>query len=115
MGTNYSVGTLTKHGPHICHLEVTEVLLHGDPRKGFGITLDSGGHLQEELLDPPIISHIEPKSPAERCGVLQEGDRVLAINGQYLEHRTLQEALDMLNETPTKVIVTVEFEVAGGC
>ncbi|ELU00765.1 hypothetical protein CAPTEDRAFT_224220 [Capitella teleta] len=112
MGTNYSTATLTKHGPHVCHQEVTEVLIHGDPQKGFGLTLDSGGHLQEELIDPPIISHIEPKSSAERCGVLQEGDRVLAINGQYLEHRSLQEALEMLNELRSKVIITVEFDVA---
>jgi hypothetical protein len=65
MSTNYSA-TLTRHGAHVCHSEVTEVLLHGDPLKGFGITLDSGGHLQEELVDPPVISHIEARSAAER-------------------------------------------------
>ena len=45
--------------------------------------------------------------------MLQEGDRVLAINGQYLENRTLDEAEHLLSETGMKVRLHVEFDVAG--
>ena len=47
-----------------------------------------------------------------RCGVLQEGDRVLAINGQLLENKTLEEANAMLQDSP-KVTLLVEVDVAG--
>lgn len=50
-----------------------------------------------------------------RCGVLQEGDRVLAINGQYLEGRTMDEIREMIEESGVKMLLLVEFNVAGSC
>ena len=48
-----------------------------------------------------------------RCGVLQEGDRVLAINGQYLENKTLHEANQILTESANTITLYIEFDVAG--
>ena len=48
-----------------------------------------------------------------RCGVIQEGDRVIAINGQYLEGRTMDEIYGFIAESPVKMLLTVEFRVAG--
>ena len=48
-----------------------------------------------------------------RCGVIQEGDRIIAINGQYLEGRTMEEIYGFIAESPVKMILTVEFRVAG--
>ena len=48
-----------------------------------------------------------------RCGVLQEGDRVLAINGQYLENKTLDEANQILTESANTITLYIEFDVAG--
>lgn len=48
-----------------------------------------------------------------RCGVLQEGDRVLAINGQYLEGRTMDEVREMTEESGVKMLLFMEFNVAG--
>jgi hypothetical protein len=48
-----------------------------------------------------------------RCGVLQEGDHILAINGQYLEGRTIDEVEQFIAESPVKMLLTVEFRVAG--
>ena len=48
-----------------------------------------------------------------RCGVLQEGDHILAINGQYLEGRTVEEVEQFIAESPVKMLLLVEFRVAG--
>ena len=48
-----------------------------------------------------------------RCGVIQEGDRIIAINGQYLEGRTMDEIYGFIAESPVKMLLTVEFRVAG--
>ncbi len=48
-----------------------------------------------------------------RCGVLQEGDRVLAINGKYLENKTLDEANQILTESGDTITLRIEFDVAG--
>lgn len=44
--------------------------------------------------------------------MLQEGDRVLAIDGQYLENRTLEEAVEMLEDAEATITLLVEFDVA---
>jgi len=48
-----------------------------------------------------------------RCGVIQEGDRIIAVNGQCLEGRTMDEVYAFIAESPVKMILTVEFRVAG--
>jgi C-terminal processing protease CtpA/Prc len=48
-----------------------------------------------------------------RCGVIQEGDRILAINDMSLENKTLEEANTLLKESGIKVLLQVEFDVAG--
>ena len=50
--------------------------------------------------------------PSPRCGILQEGDRVLAINGEYLENRTLDEVNGFLKDSRSKVTLHIEFDVA---
>jgi hypothetical protein len=50
---------------------------------------------------------------SHRCGVLQEGDHILAINGQYLEGRTIEEVEQFIAESPVKMLLLVEFRVAG--
>ena len=47
-----------------------------------------------------------------RSGVIQDGDRLLAIDGIYLENKTMEEAKQMLRECKVKAILTIEFDVA---
>ena len=50
-----------------------------------------------------------------RCGLLQEGDRVLAINGQYVEGHTMDDVQEFIRDSRVKMIVSTEFNVAGMC
>ncbi|KAI1234488.1 hypothetical protein IHE44_0003541 [Lamprotornis superbus] len=101
-------------GGQIVHTETTEVILRGDPLNGFGLQLQGGIFATETLSSPPLVRFIEPDSPAERCGLLQVGDRVLSINGIATEDGTMEEANQLLRDAAltNKVVLEVEFDVA---
>ncbi|XP_067906580.1 glutamate receptor-interacting protein 1 isoform X2 [Heterodontus francisci] len=98
----------------IVHTETAEVVLTSDPIVGFGIQLQGGVFATETLSSPPLIAYIEPDSPAERCGMLQVGDRILTINGILTEDSTLEETNQILRDCAiaSKVTLEVEFDVA---
>ncbi|XP_008053458.1 glutamate receptor-interacting protein 1 [Carlito syrichta] len=98
----------------VVHTETTEVVLTADPVTGFGIQLQGSVFATETLSSPPLISYIEADSPAERCGVLQIGDRVIAINGIPTEDSTFEEANQLLRDSSitSKVTLDIEFDVA---
>lgn len=50
-----------------------------------------------------------------RCGVLQIGDRIVAINGVPTEDSTFDEANQLLRDSSitNKVTLEIEFDVAG--
>ncbi|XP_064417774.1 glutamate receptor-interacting protein 1 isoform X3 [Latimeria chalumnae] len=98
----------------VVHTETTEIVLVADPIIGFGIQLQGSVFATETLSSPPLISFIEPDSPAERCGILQVGDRVLAVNGIPTEDSTLEEANQLLRDSSitSKVTIEIEFDVA---
>ncbi|KAI1892383.1 hypothetical protein AGOR_G00132800 [Albula goreensis] len=77
-------------------------------------TAEGGVFATESLAAPPLIRFIEPDSPAERCGLLQVGDRLLSINGIPTEEGTLEEANQLLRNAALtkKVTLEIEFDVA---
>nr|XP_039328111.1 glutamate receptor-interacting protein 1 isoform X3 [Saimiri boliviensis boliviensis] len=98
----------------VVHTETTEVVLTADAVTGFGIQLQGSVFATETLSSPPLISYVEADSPAERCGVLQIGDRVMAINGIPTEDSTFEEANQLLRDSSitSKVTLEIEFDVA---
>uniref|UniRef100_F6S4C9 PDZ domain-containing protein n=1 Tax=Monodelphis domestica TaxID=13616 RepID=F6S4C9_MONDO len=97
-------------GGQIVHTETTEVILRGDPLNGFGLQLQGGIFATETLSSPPLIRFIEPDSPAERCGLLQVGDRVLSINSIATEDGTMEEANQLLRDAALSNKVSLEIE-----
>ncbi|XP_061788407.1 glutamate receptor-interacting protein 2 isoform X3 [Nerophis lumbriciformis] len=101
-------------GGQVVHVETSEVILTGDPLNGFGVQLQGGIFATETLSAPPLIQFIEPDSSAERCGLLQVGDRLQSINGIPTEDGTLEEANQLLRDAAltNKVALEIEFDVA---
>uniref|UniRef100_A0A8C7JIZ8 Glutamate receptor interacting protein 1 n=1 Tax=Oncorhynchus kisutch TaxID=8019 RepID=A0A8C7JIZ8_ONCKI len=99
----------------VVHTETTEVILVSDSLMGFGIQLQGGVFATETLSSPPLIGYLDPDSPAERCGILQIGDRILSINGIPTEDSTLEETNQLLRDSSitSKVSLEIEFDVAG--
>ncbi|XP_076447578.1 glutamate receptor-interacting protein 2-like isoform X2 [Babylonia areolata] len=95
----------------VCHSETVEVMLFADV-KGLGITLEGGVFSTAVLSQPPAIADIHPRSAADKCGVLQEGDRVLQVNGMDSMDRTLEEVNQFLRESRPRCVLEVEFDVA---
>ncbi|XP_028970615.2 glutamate receptor-interacting protein 1 isoform X5 [Esox lucius] len=98
----------------VVHTETTEVILVSDSIMGFGIQLQGGVFATETLSSPPLIGYLDPDSPAERCGILQIGDRILSINGIPTEDSTLEETNQLLRDSSitSKVSLEIEFDVA---
>ncbi|KAJ8249600.1 hypothetical protein COCON_G00228160 [Conger conger] len=98
----------------VVHTESTEVTLVSDSIMGFGIQLQGGVFATETLSSPPLIAYMDPDSAAERCGILQIGDRILAINGIPTEDSTLEETNQLLRDSSitNKVTLEIEFDVA---
>jgi hypothetical protein len=83
----FSPGSLTSAGtyasvvlPHnqVCRTETIEITLIADHR-GYGLILEHGGCDSEVLVDPPIVTFIEPRSAAERYQ-FSSGICILAFN-----------------------------------
>ncbi|XP_034018893.1 glutamate receptor-interacting protein 1 isoform X5 [Thalassophryne amazonica] len=98
----------------VVHTETTEVMLHSDGIMGFGLQLQGGVFATETLSSPPLIAYIDPDSPAERCGILQIGDRILSINGVPTEDSTLEETNQLLRDSSitAQLMLEIEFDVA---
>ncbi|XP_069375913.1 glutamate receptor-interacting protein 1 isoform X8 [Paralichthys olivaceus] len=94
----------------VVHTETTEVALIGDGIMGFGLQLQGGVFATETLSSPPLIAYIDPDSPAERCGILQIGDRILSINGVPTEDSTLEETNQLLRDSSITAQLTLEIE-----
>ncbi|GFR74002.1 glutamate receptor-interacting protein 1 [Elysia marginata] len=94
----------------VCHAETTEVILFAD-HKGLGLTLKGGIFSSAPLVEPPIISSVGQRSAAEKCGVLQEGDRVLSVNGVDTIGHTLDEVNRFLLESRPRCVLVTEFDV----
>ncbi|XP_058841571.1 glutamate receptor-interacting protein 1 isoform X12 [Acipenser ruthenus] len=98
----------------VVHTDTTEVVLVSDPVTGFGIQLQGGVFATETLSSPPLIAYMDPDSPAERCGILQVGDRIVSINGILTEGSTLEETNQLLRDSSitSKATLEIEFDVA---
>ncbi|KAJ8920135.1 hypothetical protein NQ315_011792 [Exocentrus adspersus] len=73
-----------------------ELHRYGGP---LGITISGS----EDCVDPIILSRLTEGGLAEKTGALHVGDRILAINGDSLEHRPLSDAIRLLQTSGDRV------------
>lgn len=91
----------------VCHPETLTVTLAAERGSGYGLAVT----VQQSDI---VISRMSVEGAAFRCGSLQVGDRVLAVNRQpNLTLQEIQAILDMgcLESSPDALSVTVEFDV----
>uniref|UniRef100_A0A0R3S6B1 PDZ domain-containing protein n=1 Tax=Elaeophora elaphi TaxID=1147741 RepID=A0A0R3S6B1_9BILA len=98
----------------ICHQERMEVTLHSYARGSFGLVVHdqiSKSNLPQPKRQPLFISYMEKNSPAERSGVLQVGDRIIAINNWSSINGTAEEGNQILRQATSPLKLFVEFDV----
>ena len=61
----------------------------------------------------PVIGYVEPNSVAERCGILQPGDRIQSVNKNSLEGLSLEDARQIIKDAGVNLNLEIEFDVAG--
>ncbi|KAG0423772.1 hypothetical protein HPB47_000464, partial [Ixodes persulcatus] len=83
----------------LSHTETTQVAVCAD-HKGFGFTLQG-----DVPPSAPTIVGIDPRGPAERTGVIQIGDRVIAVNGQTTEGMSAEEVTQMVQRSRPRVVL----------
>ncbi|XP_018647925.1 hypothetical protein Smp_141070 [Schistosoma mansoni] len=78
-----------------CRCEEVEVQLEPYEYIGYGFTLIApiSNQFSLELTSFPLIDQVDPRGPAFKSGVIQEGDRVICINGQSTLNRTIDELI----------------------
>ncbi|XP_050413050.1 glutamate receptor-interacting protein 1 isoform X2 [Patella vulgata] len=95
----------------VCHPESTEIVLFTDHHRGIGLQLDGGIFSTAVLTDPPLVAMIEPNSPAEKCGLIQVGDRLLSVNGIHVADKILDEVNQLLRDCRPRCVLEIEFDV----
>ncbi|KAK6111480.1 PDZ domain (Also known as DHR or GLGF) family protein [Brugia pahangi] len=98
----------------ICHQERMEVTLHSYARGSFGLVVHdqiSKSNIPKSKRQPLFISYMEKNSPAERSGVLQVGDRIIAINNWISINGTAEEGNQILRQAISPLKLCVEFDV----
>uniref|UniRef100_A0A5S6PZD9 PDZ domain-containing protein n=1 Tax=Trichuris muris TaxID=70415 RepID=A0A5S6PZD9_TRIMR len=95
----------------ICRSEAMEVVLNCGFRGGYGLVFHRYHMLAECENAPLFVSYIEKGSPAEKCGLLQVGDRALSLNDWCTELGTADEANQMVKQMSGPLTLTIEFDV----
>ncbi|KER21307.1 hypothetical protein T265_10336 [Opisthorchis viverrini] len=89
-----SLPSLMTSRPELCRSEEVEVCLEPDESLGYGFTLCAAGQgsLQDsQLIRFPVVDRVDIGGSAYKSGVIQEGDRVITINGLSTLNRTVEE------------------------
>lgn len=81
-----------------------------------GITLRGGINPKNPSLSSPIIiTYIKPDGPVDREGTVQIGDRLVAVDNQFLSNVTLKEAQTILSDAShgpmTKLCIEYDISV----
>lgn len=96
-------------------------MLRADDNGTFGFTLQGASivtpthDMVQSVPLYPVIGYVEPNSVAERCGILQPGDRILSVNKNSLEGLSLEDARQIIKDAGANLNLEIEFDVAGNC
>ncbi|XP_028396908.1 tyrosine-protein phosphatase non-receptor type 13-like [Dendronephthya gigantea] len=75
---------------------------------GLGMSLVGGTDCGEEYGDKLRIKAMFPGQPAENSEKLRVGDIIMAANGVSLAGKTSRDAINVLRDQPTRVVLTVK-------
>ncbi len=77
--------------------------------------MTTGNHSSDTLQNIvpfPVVGYVEPNSSAERCGLMQPGDRIISVNQRSLEGLSVEEARQVIKEAGPNLRLEIQFDVA---
>ena len=104
------------------HSEVVDFQLKSDENGTLGFTLQGAGVIMstgnnsndtlQNIVPYPIVGYVEPNSCAEKCSLMQPGDRIVSVNHRSLEGLSVEEARQVIKESGMNLRLEIEFDVA---
>ncbi|XP_066993611.2 glutamate receptor-interacting protein 1 isoform X2 [Anabrus simplex] len=96
----------------VCHMETVMVTLQAD-QHGYGLSVQEAAPGEQSAV---LVNGVEIGSPADRCGCIQSGDRILAVNNHSvaLDQLTAADVTRILQDSSdgSRVSLQLEFDVA---
>jgi len=106
----------------VSHSEIVDFFLKSDDNGTFGFTLQGAGVVMtagnhsndtiQNIIPYPVVGYVEPNSSAERCGLMQPGDRIISVNQRSLEGLSVEEARQIIKEAGSNLKLEIQFDVA---
>ena len=106
----------------VSHSEIVDFYLKSDENGTFGFTLQGAGVVMttgnhssdtlQNIVPFPVVGYVEPNSSAERCGLMQPGDRIISVNQRSLEGLSVEEARQVIKEAGPNLRLEIQFDVA---
>lgn len=87
-----------------------EVVVLRDENKSFGISIVGGkvNVSDDTVVSGIFIKNIIPNSPADNCGLLKIGDRILAVDGIDISQSSHEHAVKTIKNADSKMILQVQ-------
>ncbi|XP_062544974.1 inactivation-no-after-potential D protein isoform X2 [Armigeres subalbatus] len=87
-----------------------DVLIIRDENKSFGISIVGGtvNVSNDTIVSGIFIKNIIPNSPADNCGLLKVGDRILSVDGIDIRQSSHDYALKTIKNADSKMILQVQ-------
>ncbi|XP_062403380.1 membrane-associated guanylate kinase, WW and PDZ domain-containing protein 2 isoform X2 [Sardina pilchardus] len=103
------------HGCPVNLPPTTDVLIHRKESEGFGFVIISSLNRPENsaTIMPHKIGRIIEGSPADRCGKLKVGDRIMAVNGQSIINMPHADIVKLIKDAGLSVTLHIIPEEDG--
>ncbi|XP_055543046.1 inactivation-no-after-potential D protein [Wyeomyia smithii] len=87
-----------------------EVVVIRSEKKSFGISIVGGkvNVSHDATVSGIFIKNIMPNSPADNCGLLKIGDRILMVDGVDIRHASHEHAMNIIKLADTKMVLLVQ-------
>ncbi|XP_029010754.1 membrane-associated guanylate kinase, WW and PDZ domain-containing protein 2-like isoform X6 [Betta splendens] len=104
--------------PEASALQTSDVVIHRKENEGFGFVIISSLNRPENatvITVPHKIGRIIEGSPADRCGKLKVGDRILAVNGQSIISMPHADIVKLIKDAGLTVTLHIIPEEGRNC
>ncbi|XP_051997668.1 membrane-associated guanylate kinase, WW and PDZ domain-containing protein 3-like [Xyrauchen texanus] len=93
--------------PRIKDQESFDITLHRKDNEGFGFVILTSKSKPPPGVIPHKIGRIIEGSPTDRCGLLNVGDRICAVNGQSIIELSHNDIVQLIKDAGNSVTLTV--------
>lgn len=95
--------------------KTTVVQIRRSEADNLGLTIRGGIQSDSKMSRPITVTRVRPNSPADKCGIIRPGDRILRVNTVSTVNLPLNEVVDLLRlrfEEDSFIELLLEYDVS---